>query len=312
MIQGLFLDQLRPGRLPVYETYPDARQYVLYHTADGHRWAIHRDLDLYNRVNVPMSIDTTLETFERDLRRWIAEAQILPENGTLLFTIIPQSKNPEQDHLGHVLLAGMVYLPTFDEMAIDLREEPEDVADLIIAFCRDGYEYPAFRRLMEEYQRSRIIDEKAEAELRQAEEIASLRARRLLDECLTPAQRTELTNKDYFHVQAKNGEVFRIRAERHQNIFRIENEREVMRYCVVISATVPVYDGMLAQKLLIEHSFEEFQRLSNKWDLTRQRERSSELADLLEPLFTRQDLLDAEQFVIEPLLPEANEQRRAG
>lgn len=94
------------------------------------------------------------------------------------------------------------------------------------------------------------------------------RARQILVEHLSQAQKDTLEKHGYFDVEA-GGRWFRIYGNSFQhNIFELDaNGRKIREYCAHTSLACPREDHMLAQKFMIEASFEEFARVANIWDL---------------------------------------------
>jgi hypothetical protein len=93
---------------------------------------------------------------------------------------------------------------------------------------------------------------------------AVFRAHRLLLQCLTREQRTQLKDTSAFTVTTSAGNVYSIRRGRTANVVQLDNDQPVWRYCVHPPELVPDYDTMLAQKLLLETDEAEFVRLANR------------------------------------------------
>jgi hypothetical protein len=296
MIKSIILDQMPAGSLAIYEVSPQQNTHFV---VRGNVWdqASNRP----NRIILQTEIDTTLEEFEPLLRRWVAEAQHLldvriyendgtrPTGGTLIFTLQGLAENADETNFGQYLLAGLGYLPTTLEGAFELNDE--DPADLILMMCRQQA-HPVVREALARQQRVR--DEfrgrqRAELEVLRLEQAEfDARALKLLLTFLSPDQQAELRASRHFHVRAKNGALFRIDAKPHQNIFMIENGKEVTQYCVVSKSSIPVYDLMLAQKLMLESNFEEFTRLANSWDVRQGRHRNW-MAEVMNEIRTIED-----------------------
>lgn len=112
----------------------------------------------------------------------------------------------------------------------------------------------------EEAARRRRMDEEwraGEANRRKEREAAKGRARKLLCESLTRAQREQYEKNGYFDV-AVAGKTYRIHQGTHGNV-RLLNEKgeSVTSYCVQPN-NVPDEDAMLAQKLALELAPQEF------------------------------------------------------
>ena len=109
-----------------------------------------------------------------------------------------------------------------------------------------------------------------ESAVRMAGERAKARqkAETLLQECLSPKQREELALHQYFHIETigSNGERRRYRIERG----RVRNVKQVTPEGLVIKTLcmhpvdhIPDADTMLAQKLYLEGSEQEFLSIAN-------------------------------------------------
>lgn len=94
---------------------------------------------------------------------------------------------------------------------------------------------------------------------------ASARAKKLLLECLSPAQRDQLEKFDYFDVELPNGHAYRIHRGRSHNVRPLVNGQEAdLTLCAHPGPWVPDYDNALAQKLMLEHDERGFLRLANR------------------------------------------------
>jgi hypothetical protein len=93
---------------------------------------------------------------------------------------------------------------------------------------------------------------------------ASERAESLLTRCLTTAQRGELASVGWFMVVASSGRRYQIRRGRVRNVIEVDFAGKRLRtYCCHPADHVPDADTMLAQKLMLEMSEDEFLRLAN-------------------------------------------------
>lgn len=119
----------------------------------------------------------------------------------------------------------------------------------------------------------RLVEEQVMREYRAAEELrrktteeADRRAKKLLIENISPAQRRSLTEKGYFDVPVK-GKTYRIRWGSHGNVSLVHRagtreEQEAVSYCIQPPG-VPAGDAMLAQKLMLETDEASFLRIAN-------------------------------------------------
>ena len=80
------------------------------------------------------------------------------------------------------------------------------------------------------------------------------RSRRLLYQWLSPAQRTQLTEKGYFEVLGgTTGKCYRIFPATSMNVIELdEGERELRGLCFLPLGNLPMGDTMLAQKIALE------------------------------------------------------------
>ncbi len=275
MIQSIVLERMPAGSIPIFDGPGQQTHYAISMHAG---WT--QRFNAPDRLFIPLEIDTTLEEFETQLRGWVEEAQrlvdgidIFPQNGTLVFVLQVLAEIPDHTHLGHLLIGGMAYMPVSLPHAVDLQGA--DPADLILRMCREE-DHPIVREVIA--RQDRLRDERMAAwriendEYRKSKDISENRALKLLQEHLSLSQRRELKRSRYFHVLAQNGQRFRIYQKSHQNIFRIVNGKEVMQYCIV-AGDIPIFDLMLAQKLLLETNFDTFHSIANKWEIRINRKR---------------------------------------
>lgn len=107
---------------------------------------------------------------------------------------------------------------------------------------------------------------RAEAEAR-ARIAAAEAAELLLGSCLSPEQRAQLAEGDYFEVRAigpdGQGTTYRIERGSVGNVFELDGEGRKVRGFCIHPADVPEGDAMLAQMLMIRHAHEDFRRIAN-------------------------------------------------
>lgn len=105
--------------------------------------------------------------------------------------------------------------------------------------------------------------ENAEIERKKAE--ADRRAEDLLRVNLTREQRHTLEAQSEFLVRSELDRLYRIKRGRVQNVEELDADGKVFaQWCVHPREQVPNADTMLAQKLLLETSEEEFRHLANR------------------------------------------------
>lgn len=101
---------------------------------------------------------------------------------------------------------------------------------------------------------------------------ADERAEVLLRRSLSPKQLKELDRRGYFHVSAA-GRRFRITRGRSHNIKEVDGRSRILRtLCAHPVEQVPNADTMLAQKLWLESTPEEFFRIANAVRVRRRRD----------------------------------------
>lgn len=115
-------------------------------------------------------------------------------------------------------------------------------------------------RRTEEYRARQVL---VEAERASAKD----RAERLLREHLTPKQREELQQKGHFTLELLSKgqrKLYRIERGRSRNVKQVDDSGRVIKtLCAHPIAAVPDADTMLAQKLMLEGSEDEFLRIAN-------------------------------------------------
>ena len=90
---------------------------------------------------------------------------------------------------------------------------------------------------------------------------ADARARSLLLRLLAPDQRAELERRDCFTVSVPGRGRFAILPRRTLNVLDLDNGE---CYCCITAVEVPLWDLMLAQKLLLENDPEQFFAVANR------------------------------------------------
>lgn len=103
------------------------------------------------------------------------------------------------------------------------------------------------------------------AKYRAEREAAEARAKKLLVENISPAQRKQLADHGFFDVVV-SGRTYRIRWGTHGNVRLVVKDREVRSFCIQPD-DVPVGDAMLAQKLMLECDEASFLRIANARDI---------------------------------------------
>lgn len=251
MIWGIRIDQLDDGALPLYERGHMPELHVWSVEEDGRTWECRAIRS--RRILLPLNIDMPYTVLERALPGMLTSVSTFPENGVLVF---PVRCCYDLEGVGRIIMAGLSFVPGEEFDATPLGDaQPED---LILQYCRglnhtdtNGL-HPAVRDPL-----LRGI------ERREAKDRALARSKQLLEDCLTPEQSRELATTDAFHVRVRDGRVFKIARKFSHNVWLIEDGKPVIEYCIVTDGFVPLYDNMLAQKLLLEAAPEDFFRIAN-------------------------------------------------
>lgn len=93
---------------------------------------------------------------------------------------------------------------------------------------------------------------------------ARARSLALLMEHLTPEQQQDLMINRWFSVRGSNGKTYIITMVTHGNVWLVDaNRLPLANYCIV-TPDVPIFDQMLAQKLLIQAKVEDMEAIANK------------------------------------------------
>lgn len=119
-------------------------------------------------------------------------------------------------------------------------------------------------RSLRAQERARIRQER---DLARHSEDAIVRARKLLLRHLTDEQHKEFTERKYFTIIGKSGAQYRIYDRGHlaANIGVIANDHETHRLCAHCNVdAVPLYDSILAQKLMLEADEAAFLKVANR------------------------------------------------
>lgn len=151
-------------------------------------------------------------------------------------------------------------------MAEGLPEAPDE------AWFAENWTFPPHpKRTLAEVvaNRGRHLEYKAHLEERDR---AMERARHLLVGCLNDEQRAEFERRKQFRVAAADGYTYLITYRSHAGVWRLDGKRFLANCCIIPkgdttdwfqSAALPIYDLMLAQKLMIEGDLKGFLETAN-------------------------------------------------
>lgn len=164
------------------------------------------------------------------------------------------------------LLLSVAAFPTTLEGSVPMPWKSQDTLELIKRFCliHEEKERPAHPGLLGIW--NDIAEARENSRLsKEAYDQANARAKKLLETNLNESQLEELNTKKRFTVQGQDGKSYMVLHESHANVFLVEGTVPIINYCIVPSTStpVPVYDQMLAQKLLLEFNIEDFMRIAN-------------------------------------------------
>lgn len=130
----------------------------------------------------------------------------------------------------------------------------------------NNIEAPAIVHDEQWHEERRIVTEREERSRQQLKD-ASVKAKELLLEHLTPSQRRTLEEKGWFLITGgKSGKIYRLSSRSIAgNVEEMSKEGKALaRYCCHLDHRYPTHDHHLAQKIMLEHNEEEFLRLANR------------------------------------------------
>jgi hypothetical protein len=213
---------------------------------------------------------------EGDPPNWERTQQgLLKEEGTLVFVLrsvfpygdenvlLDSSRGLITDRHHLVILGGLAFIPGIQE-GFDFtgRDPIRYIEHLCLAIASREYDHSidgleGFITQLEVTRRERY----------EAKQVVTDKARAILEAHLLPEQVEEFRAKDEFHIQGADGFEYLITNGYQHNVFRIEDGRRTFEYCIITRGFLPVYDQMLAQKLLLQANPEMFHRVTNTWSL---------------------------------------------
>lgn len=133
------------------------------------------------------------------------------------------------------------------------------VRALIASLPRVALEPP--RWILEALERSYRQSDKR---FRKKEKQAFMRSRALLHQLLTREQRWSLRASGSFIVRGQDGREYEVRKD---GVLLIVEGKPTVSYCIHPKERLPIYDVMLAQKLLLESNVEHFLATANAREL---------------------------------------------
>lgn len=266
MITSLRLDRIPEGGLALYDLPPATRAgddlvQVLSSTGDG-------DVRLHHvrrsgRVAVPTNRFAGNDLHDH-VRGLVEVARATGwASATLLFpTHEPALLRLDDGSTTRHVVCGLALLQGND--AADDTEPVEDTDDAL-ALLDEWVEGTHGRDLAAVHPavRSGLLRQMQD---REARSLALARSKDLLLSCLSPEQRLSFEHDESFLVTLPDHGTFRIRAGHAHNIQLLspdDGEPDVC-FCVVTTTWVPVYDQVLAQKLLLELDTDRFFQLANR------------------------------------------------
>lgn len=282
IVVRVYFEWLECGAIPVYDLPPSEDEHEwAYLESDEHtcRWNLGRSRRA--RLILPLG-EARLLPFLDFLRQPLPEGAVLMVAVRSVFNleegVVPifATTRLGADPLVTIGLAVISNLgtvpPGLDVELVDGRL-PESCLQFIEQFLRifEATEEPAHPILSDAWrnvQRARELSaaqDRRWAEEREAEHLSASKALVLLKQHLDEAQLQELEAFRGFHVVGADGRTFRVHYATHGNVFSVEDGRPDTNYCIVFASEkrIPVYDLMLAQKVLLEGAIEMFLSTAN-------------------------------------------------
>jgi hypothetical protein len=206
---------------------------------------------------------------------------LLEADGTLVFVLrsvfpfgnpsvlLDSSKGLIEDRHELMVIGGLAFIPEIHE-GFDFtgRDPIRYIEHLCLAIASREYDHSI--QGIEEFVAQLEV---ARRERTKAKEEVVTKARAILEAHLLPEQLEEFRTSNEFHVLGADGFEYLLTEAQQHNVFRIEGGRRTFEYCIVTHGFLPVYDQMLAQKLLLQANPEMFHRITNTWELTEAGER---------------------------------------
>jgi len=238
-------DWLKPGQIPIYDQDPDTQSFILYNQPAGRYVQRAQWVRAGRRLIVSVIFDVVLPEIPQYLTERLDELQVMldalaipgprQEAGTLFFPV----RTIGDMGRGQEVCFGMAWM----ECECEFGEHVDDPIGHICRLVGD----PTYRERMKDEWLLEAVD--AQWDMIGAE----ARSRELLLSYLNPIQKAQFEKTGEFTVRSPFGHRFLITASSHLNIYRLgPGNKRVARYCVVVDEAVPLYDSMLAQKMLIE------------------------------------------------------------
>ena len=264
----LSVHRLMAGELPIFNL-----------ASNEHRWWCLDEFGSWQsrmpfgpRAVLPTGVNTILSELPNRLRQWLEGAPVA-EDGTLLFAlqgcfqgytrmVVPApgvtSLTVTNDQEDSSVWGALGILPGFfGEFVKDIDEACEAIVEL----CQVEYLEP-----VSEQQHPAVQTAQGQYHLKhEAARLRMVKARKLLCRWLSPEQLAEFETKHRFHVRGADGHLYVIYDGYGHNVFRIEDGRKTMCFCLVTDKVwVPSFDLMLAQKVLLESDVGTFLDTANQ------------------------------------------------
>lgn len=249
MIRAARIHWLGDGELPLYRLGTPDYLWLNVNEDDppASIWEGRRTYSAERKAIIPLNIDLPFPYFADLLWDWLLDLEDVCSGGTLIFAL---RTSAILDPIGRVIMAGLGCAEGDVEGAVELNGE--DPARLIQELC-----------LRPPRAEGPIQEPVGEFLQKEERDLVNGRARRLLESFLSPEQREELEETRAFHVRAADDRIYRIRYRHQHNVDLIEDGRATIRYCLIMKETVPIFDLMLGQKMLLEKDPETFFRIAN-------------------------------------------------
>ncbi len=281
-MEFVYLEWLRAGSLPIYQVEQRTPYFYLHGEVGGRelpdRTLMWLPAESGRKMLLPMH-ETTLRWFLRSLEQKLpTEGNLFDPSspGTLVISVrsvFTADTEVEWDFVPVTFVtAAVACVPDVQFVKAfpiaDLGPQPLETIREFLAFHQKPPQetaLPILWNLWAEHQEDRAR-ERIEVDASQVRHREGLeRAKRLLIANLDEEQRQEFEARQQFFVRAMDGRLYRVNTQDHANIDLIEEGRPTVNFCIVSSEYVPIYDQMLAQKLMLETDIGKLTEIANQY-----------------------------------------------
>lgn len=162
---------------------------------------------------------------------------------------------------------GMAFCPFGNDFEADFEGSPVELAALLFKLVNEAPWLQGVHRTID-----RALHYEAEESVRQAalnaeREKIEGRAKKLLFEILSPSQKEDFEEHRSFIVRGKDGRDYLLVDRMMANVYLVEGGKLMKCFCAHPEEWVPVYDVLVAQKLMLESCPEQFFAIANEHPL---------------------------------------------